>query len=304
MAGALVVAPQVPLLGVVSIAIGVVGVAEGMLDVGVNTLIVWEFREGAAPRLNALHACFGFGAFLSPLVVALASSVGGVSLAYAALALSIVVLPLGLLRLPSPSPIVQNHRERRRTVDRILLALVSAFFVIYVGSEASLGGWVYTYAIASGLGGAAVGAYLTSAFWGALAAGRVISIALANRVEPARLMTAGMVGGLAGAIVVLALPRSLVALAVGTVCAGGSLAAVFPTTLTLAARHMPVTGWVNSWFFAGASIGGMCLPWVVGQFFDSRGPRVVFALVAVDLVASLAMLGVIELYLARRPAER
>jgi hypothetical protein len=42
------------------------------------------------------------------------------------------------------------------------------------------------------------------------------------------------------------------------------------------------------------------MPWVVGQFFESAGPRVVYALVAADLAASLAVLGAIALYLGSK----
>jgi MFS family permease len=90
----------------------------------------------------------------------------------------------------------------------------------------------------------------------------------------------------------------------GTLGAGVSLAAVFPTALALAGRHMPVRGSVNAWFFAGASVGSMGLPWLIGQLFERVGPRVTFALVAADLAASLAALGLIVLRLRRTAREK
>ena len=178
--------------------------------------------------------------------------------------------------------------------------LVAFFFFVYTGAEASLGGWVFAYTTASGLGSEATGAYLTSGFWGALTVGRAIAIAAAARFRPETILAAALGGGLASAIVVLAAPGSLATLWAGTLGAGLSVAAVFPTALALAGRYMPVRGSVNSWFFAGASAGGMVLPWVIGQFFESAGPRVVFLFVAADLVASLGVLAAILAYLKSR----
>jgi fucose permease len=305
MIGAMALAPEVPALAALAGILFVVGVAEGMLDVGVNTLIVWEFRRRAGPFLNALHAFFGVGACAAPVVVAWAlAGGGGIAWAYRALALALVPLPLWLARLESPAPWAPA-RERAPgapdpRVDRRLLALVTLFFVVYTGSEGTIAGWTFAYTTASRLGGEAEGAYLTAAFWGALAVGRTLTIPAAARFRPRAILAVALSGGLASALVVLAAPGSAAALWAGTIGAGLAVAAVFPTALSLAGRHMPVSGAVNSWLFAGASAGGMAMPWVVGQFFESAGPRVVYALVAADLAASLAVLGAITLYLGSK----
>jgi fucose permease len=62
------------------------------------------------------------------------------------------------------------------------------------------------------------------------------------------------------------------------------MASIFPTTLTLAGRHMKMTGQVTGWFFVGAGLGGMFLPWLIGQLFEEIGPRVTMYVVAIDLV--------------------
>jgi fucose permease len=47
------------------------------------------------------------------------------------------------------------------------------------------------------------------------------------------------------------------------------------------------------WFFLGASVGGMVLPWLMGQLFEPVGPRVTMLAIAVDL--ALAVLAFIAL---------
>ncbi len=50
------------------------------------------------------------------------------------------------------------------------------FFFLYVGAEVGFGGWIFTYAVALDLGSETAAAYLTSAFWGALTFGRLLTI--------------------------------------------------------------------------------------------------------------------------------
>jgi fucose permease len=47
----------------------------------------------------------------------------------------------------------------------------------------------------------------------------------------------------------------------------------------------------------GASLGGMILPWVVGQIFEPLGAQAMIVLVMVGMAAALAVLAV----LARHP---
>ena len=46
------------------------GTAQGTLDVGGNTLLMWGHREKIGPFMNGLHFVFGIGAFLSPIIIA------------------------------------------------------------------------------------------------------------------------------------------------------------------------------------------------------------------------------------------
>ena len=52
---------------------------------------------------------------------------------------------------------------------------------------------------------------------------------------------------------------------------------------------MTVTGRVASWFLIGASLGGMTLPLLIGQLFDSVGPLVTLVAIGVVLLAAVAV---------------
>src|SRR5512145_1884404 len=61
----------------------VLGLAKGALDVGCNTLLLWVHNETVGPFMNGLHAFFGLGAFVAPLIVArVLSATGDIHWAY------------------------------------------------------------------------------------------------------------------------------------------------------------------------------------------------------------------------------
>ncbi|HSB73016.1 MAG TPA: MFS transporter [Candidatus Methylomirabilis sp.] len=300
MAGMMGLAPLVPRLWVLAAAILILGLAEGALDVGGNTLLVWVHREKVGPYMNGLHFFFGLGAFLSPLIIGWTMLGGGDILrAYWTLA---VLLPPGafwLLRLSSPAAPAASSTGPAGQVSGRLVSLLVVFFLLYTGAEVAFGGWIYSYAAALHLSSDAVAAYLTSAFWGSLTLGRLLAIAVAARHPPQSILLADFVGCLASLGILWLLPNSLAATWLGTCGVGLSMASIFPATLSLAQGRMRITGQVTGWFFVGASVGGMTLPWVIGQFFESAGPRTTIVILLIDLIAALGLLVVLTFRSAR-----
>jgi fucose permease len=274
-----------------------IGLAEGALDVGGNTLLVWVHREGVGPFMNGLHFFWGFGAFLAPIIVAWAiGQTGGIALAYRGLGLLVLPALIWLLRVASPAhpPHVTGEALDDKAVSRNgvldpLLLTIMAFLFLYVGAEISFGGWVYTYAVARGLASASMAAYLTSAFWGSLTLGRLLTIPLAARLRPAVLLSLSLSGCLVAITIVLAGGSSSAAIWAGAILMGLSMAAVFPVTITLAGTLMPITGRVTAWFFVGSSAGGMVIPWLIGQLFEPIGAEAVMLVIGVDLVLAMAL---------------
>jgi FHS family Na+ dependent glucose MFS transporter 1 len=282
--------PLLSLLWLLAVALLILGMAEGTVDVGGNTLLVWVHRHKVGPFMNGLHFFFGTGAFLSPIIIAQTVLVSGdIIWAYWVLALLMLPVAIWLLRLPSPTAqtVSKDDPVGRRRVDHLLVALIALFFVLYVGAEVGFGGWIFTYAVTLNLSGEATAAYLTSAFWGALTLGRLLSIPIAVRVRPRFILLGDLVGCLASVGVILLWPNSLTALWLGAFGLGFSMASIFPTMISLAERRMTITGRTNSWFFVGASAGSMSLPWLIGQLFESVGPRVMVFTVLVDLIVAM-----------------
>jgi FHS family Na+ dependent glucose MFS transporter 1 len=300
MASTLGVAPLLSRLWLLFATILILGMAEGALDVGGNALLVWVHRDRVGPFMNGLHFFFGLGAFLSPLIIAWAMLGGGdIIRAYWTLALLQLPPALWLWRLPSPAAPSAPAGGPAGRINAHLVALIILFFFLYTGAEVAYGGWIYSYAVALRLSSHTGAAYLTSAFWGALTVGRLLAIPLASRFPPHSLLLADCLGCLVSLLILLLSPHSLAAAFLGTCGVGLCMASIFPSALALAQGRVRITGQMTGWFFVGASAGGMTLPWLIGQFFESVGPRATMAILFIDMLAAAGVLALVTFQSAR-----
>jgi FHS family Na+ dependent glucose MFS transporter 1 len=104
-------------------------------------------------------------------------------------------------------------------------------------------------------------------------------------MRPRQILTLNLIGGLISLGLVLLWPGSAVMVWVCAVGAGFSMASTFPTLLTFAERRLTITGQITSFFFVGASLGGITLPWLIGQLFERIGPWVTMATILVAVLA-------------------
>jgi MFS transporter, FHS family, Na+ dependent glucose transporter 1 len=271
------------------------GIVEPGVDVGSNTLLVWRFGEKVGPYMNSLHFFFGVGAFLSPIIIAqtMLLSEGGIQLAYWALALLMLPAALAFVRFPSLPIRQRDTAVHGSKANWFLVVLVAAFLFLYVGAEVAYGGWVYTYAITLGLSNETVAAYLTSFFWGALTLGRLLSIPLTAKLHPKTLLSGALSGCLLSLTVLIAGQHSVVALWAGTIGLGLSMSVIFPTTIALAEDTLSLSGQMTSYFFIGASLGGMSIPWLIGQLFEEIGPVVTMFIILATVLVAVVVFGLL-----------
>ncbi|MBI3244023.1 MAG: MFS transporter [Chloroflexi bacterium] len=297
----LILIPFTPLLWVLFVVILALGMAEAAIDVGGNTLLVWVFGEKVGPYMNGLHFMFGAGAAIAPLIVARVILLsGGITWAFWVLAFLVFPAALWVSRVPSPAAHVAARAAREDRVNYVLVALVAAFFFLYVGAEVGFGSWIFTYATRLKLADEATAAYLTSAFWGALTAGRLLAIPVAARLRPRTILAIDLLGCLFSVGLILGWADSAVAVWVGAGGLGLFMASVFPTTLTFVERRMTITGGLTSLFFVGGSLGAMFLPWLIGQLFERAGPPVTMMIVFSALLLDAVVFVALMIYAPRR----
>lgn len=289
----------VPLIGQLAALTAVMfmlGVGEGTLDVGGNLLLVWVHRDRAAPFLNGLHFSFGLGAMLMPIIVAQALvRLGGIQTAFWLMSLLALPLAVYVLRLPSPAAPGHSREEVTRPVNWLMVGLISLLFFLYVGAETGFGGWIFTYAQKLNLGSLRSAGFLTSAFWGALMAGRLVIIPIAHRFRPERIILFDFAGCLISLGLIVALPESAVAVWIGALGFGFFNGPIFPTMLAYAERRMTMSGQASRWFFVGTGAGGMFLPWLMGKLFTNAGPVSLMWAVLIDVVAAVGAFGLVRM---------
>lgn len=279
----LALVPWMPTLSFLVALILVMGLADGMLDVGVNTLLGWVFGARVGPYMNGMHFIFAIGALAAPLLIAQSLRAGGgITLAYGIMGLSMLPIAFFVLRLPSPERTVPlEAKEVAPKVSRKLTAQLLVMFFLYGGSEAAFGGWISSYASAKHLTDAVGAAYLSSLFWGFLALGRLISIPLAIRYDLRWILGMDIVGMVASLSALLLLPSSSDMLWIGSAGCGFFMSSFFPTLLAYAGRKLApsgrISGFIISLFFIGSSTSCVILPWLIGQKFESWGPWVAIA---------------------------
>ncbi|HEV8651654.1 MAG TPA: MFS transporter [Actinomycetes bacterium] len=274
-AAGLALAPAWP---VVLVAAAVVGVGFGVLVVALNTLFAAGFGNRGAAMLNLLGACFGAGAILGPLAFAATGGFRGPFLGGAVLA----VASLPLMRDVRWTPLSELPTGSGRPAPALIGGFV-LLYVLYVGVESGVGGWEATSLMAEGAG-EAVAANWTAGYWAAITAGRLLAIPLALRVTPPRLVAGSLL--LAAASLTLAHTPPLAPLAY--TLTGLALAPVFPTGLAWLAAAAPSTRASTALVIAGAQLGGVVLPAVIGRLIDASSPAVIPSTL---LAVALACLG-------------
>jgi MFS transporter, FHS family, Na+ dependent glucose transporter 1 len=293
--------PAMPRLWLLAAVMLLMGIGQGAVDVGCNAMLVWVHRDAVAPYMNGLHLLFGVGTFLAPLLIAQVLLItGDINWGYWVIALVCLASVAWSLRLPSPAPQSAADEGARGAPKPVLVALIALFFFLYVGAEVSAGGWIYTFALKSGIATVTSAAYLTSVFWGAFTVGRALGVPIATRVSPPVVLTVDLLASLAGLAVIWTGAGSFTAVAAGTLLLGLSMASIFPTIISLGGQHMTLTGRVTGLFFVGISLGGMVLPWLIGQLFEPAGPRVAIVTIAIAELLAAIVFGVTWLYIRRQ----
>ncbi|RPJ29369.1 MAG: MFS transporter [Chloroflexi bacterium] len=285
------IVPVITSLWALLLVILILGLAKGALDVGCNTLLLWVHNETVGPFMNGLHACFGLGATLAPIVFKQVIIVtGDIHWVYWSFAIFAFPIALFIWNLPSPQARAVPGKHKDLPLPILPVSIMVLCFALYVGAEVGYGNWIYTYTFKLGLGTEAGSADLTSAFWGFFTLGRLFAVWMSTRATSKTILFVDFAGGLVSLGLILLFRESGTILWIGTVLLGISLASIFPTFLSLSEERMHVTGTITGWFLVGGGIGGMILPWLIGQAFVQIGPGAMMTMILTCVILNLLML--------------
>lgn len=255
------------------------GVLESALNVYLTSL------PGATTLLNRLHGFWGAGALLGPPLATWILGFASWTVVWLVLAAACVPLLAGfLVTYPGQAaPPVTAEDDRNGTASMLGAALRdrgvqlgAAMLAVYVGLEASVGDWGFSYLVqARGLPESLAG-YVISGYWLGLTLGRFLISPIATRagVTTAGMMYACLAGVTAATTLAWLSPAALTCVALGLL--GFFLGPVFPTAMAMTpgltdASLVPTAIGVMN---AAAVVGGSALPWLAGTIAQSAGMRV------------------------------
>ena len=286
-----VLIPLAPVLWMLLVAMFLSGLAGGIVDVGCNTLLLWTHGKSAGPFMNGLHFFFGVGSVIAPLLFArVLMQTGDIHWLFWSVAIACLPTAVWCWFLSEPSTHAQAQERNNAPFPVLPVLLMVIMFVLYVGLELGFANWIYTYALTLGLGNAVESAYLTSGFWGSFTLGRLLGIWVSTRARSQTILFADLIGCAISTIIIMLWKNSSLALWIGSIGLGLSMASIFPTFLMLAGERMEVTGAMTGWFLVGSGAGSMLLPWLIGQIFVRTGPQAMTTVLLIDIAAIMLVM--------------
>jgi FHS family Na+ dependent glucose MFS transporter 1 len=286
-----VLIPIAPALWMLLLAMFFSGLAGGIIDVGCNTLLLWTHGKTAGPFMNGLHFFFGVGSFIAPLLLArVLLQTGDILWLFWTVAIACLPLATWYWFLSEPSTHTQAQERDNTSFPVLPVLLLVILFVLYVGLELGFANWIYTYALTLDLETTITAAYLTSGFWGSFTFGRLLGVWVSTRARSQTILFVDLIGCAVSTIIIMLWKDSSLALWVGSIGLGLSMASIFPTFLMLAGERMQVTGAMTGWFLVGSGAGSMLLPWLIGQIFVLTGPQAMTTVLLVDIAGIVLVL--------------
>ena len=272
------------------------GISGGMLDSIGNGFVA--VNRGAR-AMGFLHAAFGFGAMIAPLMISALFALGlSWRFGFVALSAANVLLAVAFASVASiiRMPMQGRSGHPRRHGRRRLLSLSVWTFFVYAGVEGSTGFWAFTL-LTEGQGvSSTVAGVALAGHWGALFLSRVVIGIAGDRVAPNTTITASVLGIAAGLALLWWNPAVWVAI-VGLIVAGFASGPVFPLEVLLTTGRFgeEFTPWAVGYQLSAAMVAIAVIPALIGLLVNTSGPLTIapmLFLLAVVMVVSVEALRV------------
>lgn len=288
-----------------------VGLGAGAIDAGLNTYVAAHFGEGL---MQWLHASYGIGVTLGPIIMTVALNVFSKwRLGYAVVGTAQIVLAAAfVVTLPmwqrKDDPVVGGQPERRltdyktsmpETLRRPAVWLSLLMFFLYTGAEATLGSWTYSLLTESrGIAPQVAGLWAGS-YWATFTIGRIAAGLYAKRVGAHTLVRGSLLAALAGAVLLLWNPFPTASV-LGVAIIGLAIAPIFPGMVSGTSDRVGIRYAANTigMQIGAAGIGAAAIPGLAGVL----ARRASLEIIPVCLVIIIAVLFGLH-NLSMRPAK-
>ncbi len=276
----------------------VAGLAGGAIDAGLNA---YGARHFSARILNWLHAFFGLGTTLGPLIVTAVLTSGNVwRWSYVIVGSAQVLLALTFFatrrrwanvasgeRATTQQPVAARSRD---TLRQPIVWLAMLTFFVYAGAEFVVAQWSFTLLTLHRGETVATGGLLVSLYWGSLMVGRVLFGIIADRVPLVPTLSGCLVTSVVGAALFWLEPTRSLSF-IGLMLIGAAFAPIFASLVILTPRWVGQAHADNAIGFqiAAAGLGGAALTAAVGVVATTAGLQTIGGSVVVLTLALLTL---------------
>ncbi len=296
------------------VAFGLVaGLGAGAIDTGLNTYAANHF---SARLVNWLHACYGLGATLGPLIMTSVLAAGRRwQMGYVIVGLAQLVLAIcfgathklwsdkskavGLAPEGSSSVKKTSSASPTSPISTLRLPITwlsIALFFLYTGIEAATGAWAYSLFTEGRAIPAMTAGTWVSIYWGAFTAGRIISGFVIEFV-PRRLFLRGCIIGMIGGALLTWIHLTNLLSFIGLALMGLAAAPIFPSLIASTPERLGERHTANGVGFqiAAAVLGQSLLPSLIGVLARNFGWEIIAPAL---LTAAMLLLVIYEMLMA------
>ncbi len=265
-----------------------IGLGQGGVEVGVNSIMVRIDARNTGRPMNILHGAFAVGAIVGPLAVGLLMQNGADWTAVYRGMAAIFVLLAALMAFAAVPPVQQQAAERDHPAERLSAnpAYWLSFFALflYVGVELGISNWVAEYFVAVFAYSADASAMLVSLFWMGVLVGR-FGVPLLDKGSRPDAELVGLSGLATASIALLILLGYLTPSAINAdigrgllFLAGLGCSIYYPGVMTLVGKCFPQAQSQAIGFAAtGGGIGSFLFPFLMSSIAQNWGIRAGFA---------------------------
>lgn len=265
---------------IVLLVLLLLGCGAASLDVGLNTYIAQ--LPGNVALLNYLHAMWGVGALLGPLIAStLLLSGRGWNDVYLVWGTMSLVLLVGFAWFFHGSNAYErgeraqageNGAVLRATLKLRIVWVITLFYLVYVGVEISLGSWSYSFLIDARHGSAWLMSWVVSGYWFGLTAARLTLARVTQRLGEKRVIQVALLVVILSLLLIWLIPQAAIA-AVGFCLIGYSLGPVSAATVSSLSRRVssPLLPSAIGFLFSLGDLGTAFFPWLAGNVIQLSG---------------------------------
>lgn len=278
------------------------------LDTGLNAYVAGLPRSTVL--LNYLHAFYGAGAWLAPIV---ASAFLVVKFpwndVYVVWAILCFILTIGIMLIFKNRSSLEVEASKTGVAEKYLLSsllkqrltwIFSFFLFFYVGVEIVMGSWSYSFFTEQRHVNTLYAGWIVSGYWLGLTLGRLTLGHVAQRFGEKRTIQGCVFGAGIGILLVWIAPISMLA-AFGLALTGFCLGPIFPTAIAMTTRMVSSdrVGTMIGFLISMGCVGGAFLPWLAGNMAQFIGLWMVMPYAIILIACLLSLWFILQLWLKK-----